>query len=156
MAIFGGSKKLTSLFAASALALAAGGSVNAATIDFEATPVGIYSSLTFGALTFTYTGGNLKFDVSDASPGAPIDKHNLISFFQNPGAAPFRATFAGGASSFKIGVGDFDADEDHAHLRAFSAANVLLASADYINPAAKNGGDFMTVTSATPDRKSVV
>jgi len=68
----------------------------------------------------------------------------------NPGAAPFKVTFAGGASMFKIGVGDYNADEDHTHLRAWSASDVLLASADYDNPDWKYGGDFMTVSSATP------
>ncbi|MCB2022945.1 MAG: PEP-CTERM sorting domain-containing protein [Burkholderiaceae bacterium] len=50
---------------------------------------------------------------------------------------------------FKIGVGDYNADEDHTHLRAWSASDVLLASADYDNPASTYGGDYMMVSSAT-------
>ena len=143
--------KIASVLAMSALALAASGNANAVSIDFEATATGTYSSLTIGAATITYTGGNGKFDVVDSgSPGAPISKNSLISYFANPGAAPFKVAIAGGASTFKVGVGDYDADEDHAHLRAYSAANVLLASADYINPLPTYGGDYMSVSSASP------
>ncbi len=70
--------KLAYLFTASALALAASGA-GAATIDFNATPTGNYSSLTFGDATITYTGGTGTFDVTDASPGAPIDGRSIIS-----------------------------------------------------------------------------
>ena len=42
------------------------------------------------------------------------------------------------------------ADEDYTHLRAWSASDVLLASADYVNPESTYGGDYMMVSSATP------
>ena len=35
-----------------------------------------------------------------------------ISFFENPGDAPFRLDFVGGASSVSIDVGDFGSDAD--------------------------------------------
>jgi hypothetical protein len=134
----------------SALALAASGAASAGGFDFNSTPTGTYSSLTDGTATITFTGGTGKFDVADASPGWPIDGRAIISYFANPGSDPFKVTFAGGASMFKIGVGDYDADEDHTHLRAWSASDVLLASADYDNPAPNYGGDYMMVSSATP------
>ena len=130
--------------------LGATGSSLAAAIDFESTPTGVYSSLTYGAATITFTAGTGQFNVDDQTPGPPISGHNIISFFQNPGAGHFKTTIAGGANSFKIGVGDFDADEDHAHLRAFDSSGNLLDSADYINPAATFGGDYLSVASATP------
>ena len=139
--------KLASLFAASALALVAS-AAGAATIDFEATPTGTYSSLAIGDVTFTFTGGNGDFDVVDSGdPGAPIAGHALISFFQNPGAEPFMATFANGASAFTIGVGDFGADEDNDYLEAYDASGNLLDSDYYFNPAGNYGGGYLTVSS---------
>lgn len=142
--------KLTTLLSMSALALAASGAASAATIDFNSTPVGTYSSLTDGTATITYTGGTGLFQVVDADPGWPIDGRAIISFFDNPGMEPFKVSFAGGVSMFTIGVGDYNSDEDHTHLRAWSASDVLLASADYDNPASTYGGDYMMVSSATP------
>ena len=131
-------------------ALGAAGSAMAVTIDFESTPTGGYSVLNYGPVVIEFLAGRGNFQVVDATPGAPISGHNLISYFDTPGSGHFRATIAGGASTFKIGVGDYDADEDHAHLRAFDSGGNLLSSADYINPAPKYGGDYLTVSSATP------
>lgn len=141
--------KLASLFAASALALAAAGA-SAATIDFNATPTGTYSSLVFGAATITFTEGTGMFDVVDADPGAPVDGRSIISFFQNPGTGAFRVDLAGGASSFTIGVGDYGADQDNDYLEAYSASGDLLDSDYHFNPADNYGGGFLTVTSGEP------
>lgn len=129
--------------------VAVAGSLGASTIDFEGVSLGTKSSLLFPDVTITYTGGNGNFDVVDASPGPPISGHSLLSFFDNPGPSPFRATFnILGVRMFQIGVGDFDADEDHTHLAVYSAGNVLLGSADYINPASTFGGDYLTVNTS--------
>ncbi len=134
-----------------ALALAMTGNAQALTTDFESTPLGNYSSLTFGTATITYTGGTGAFQVVSANPGAPISGHALLSYNINPGPAPFRVDFSGGgASAFSIGVGDYNADADDTHLRAYSASDVLLASDDYLNPSSKNGGDYLSVSSSSP------
>ena len=142
--------KFAPLVSACAIALGASGAASAAGFDFNSTPTGTYSSLTDGTATITYTGGSGLFQVGDWAPGWPLDGRSMTAYYDNPGDAPFKVTFAGGASMFKIGVGDYNADEDHTHLRAWSASDVLLASADYDNPASTYGGDYMTVASATP------
>jgi hypothetical protein len=141
--------KLATLFAASALALAASGA-SAATIDFNSTPTGNYSSLTFGDATITYTGGTGTFTVTDASPGAPIDGRAIISSIANGYSTdPFKVSFSGGVSSFMVGVGDYGSDEDHSYLSAWSASHVLLDSDYHYNPAGNSGGGFLSVSSAT-------
>lgn len=118
-------------------------------IDFDSTATGTYSSLTFGAVTITFLDGTGMFDVASATPGPPISGGTLISWFTNPGTGAFQATFAGGASSVSIGMGDFNADEDEGNMRAYDAANNLLDT-DYLFVAAPvYGGGTMTVTSST-------
>jgi hypothetical protein len=127
------------------------GSSFAATIDFDTTATGTYSSLTFPDVVITYTGGTGFFDVTSANPGPPISGNSLISYFQNPGSAPFKATFLiGGVTSFSIGVGDFNADVDNDYLQAYDADSNLLASDYYQNPATTYGGGFLSVTTAQP------
>lgn len=130
-------------------ALGTAGSAMAVTIDFESTPTGNYSVLNYGPVAITFLDGNGKFDVSNATPGPPISQHNLISFFTNAGSGSFQATFAGGASSVSIGMGDFNADDDEGHLRAYDAANNLLASDYLFVAAAVSGGGTLTVSSST-------
>lgn len=142
--------KISPMVAACALALAASGTANAAGFDFNSTPVGTYSSLTDGTATITYTGGTGLFQVVNWEPGSPLDGNNITSFYDNPGAAPFKVTFVGGASMFQIGVGDYGADEDNTHLAAWSAADVLLDSDYFYNPADNSGGGYLSVSSATP------
>lgn len=122
----------------------------AATIDFESTPTGSYNSLVFPDVTITYTGGTGFFDVTSANPGSAVSGHTLISFFQNPGPAPFRADFNVPVMSVQIAVGDFGADEDNSFMQAFSAANVLLDAGSFTNPAGNFGGGVINVSSATP------
>jgi PEP-CTERM motif len=131
-------------------AFAAVSSAHAVLIDFESVATGTTSSVTTQGVTFTFTAGNGNFDVGNASPGFPIAGHNLISFFANPGDGAFKATMAGGFSSFSIGMGDFNQDDDEGHLRAFDANGALLASDDILVPASVNGGAMLTVSSATP------
>lgn len=140
--------KIASIVAA--CALAASGAANAGGFDFNATPVGIYTSLSDGFATITYTGGTGKFQVVSWSPGAPLDGNNITAYYDNPGAAPFKVAFAGGASTFKIGVGDYGMDEDNTHLRAWSASDVLLDSAFFYNPPGHFGGGYLSVSSASP------
>lgn len=122
---------------------------SATTIDFESFAPGTYSSLSTADFTITYTGGTGTFDVVSASPGAPIVDHALISFFKNPGSAPFKVAFSTPVSSFSIGVGDFNADEDNTFLEAYSASSTLLDSDTYVNPASMFGGGFLLATSST-------
>lgn len=132
-----------------AIALGTSGSAMATTIDFEGTATGSYSSLTYGSVTISFLGGNGVFQVGNATPGAPISGHNLISFFDNPGTDSFQAVFAGGASSVSIGMGDFNADDDEGHLRAYDSANNLL-DFDYIFvPSSVFGGATLTVSSGS-------
>ena len=133
-----------------AIALGTGGSAMASTtIDFESTATGTYTSLVYGAVTISFLDGNHSFDVDNQTPGPPISQHNLISYFQNPGAGSFQAIFAGGASSVSIGMGDFNQDDDEGNLRAYDTANNLLDTAFILVPASVFGGATMTVSSNT-------
>jgi hypothetical protein len=141
---------LTKLALALGVALGTAGSALAATvIDFESTPTGTYSSLVYGPVTISFLAGSGTFNVDNQTPGPPISQHNLISFFTNPGSGSFQATFTGGASSVSIGMGDYNADDDEGHLRAYDAANNLLASDIILVPASVNGGATLTVSSST-------
>lgn len=130
-------------------ALGTAGSAMAVTIDFESTPTGTYSVLNYGPVAITFLAGSGSFNVDNQTPGPPISKHNLISYFTNPGTGSFQATFAGGASSVSIGMGDFNADDDEGHLRAYDAANNLLASDYLFVPSNVYGGGTLTVSSST-------
>ena len=141
--------KLSRVALAAAAAIAAG-SASAGVIDFESVATGTYSSVTDSGVTFTFTTGSGLFDVGSASPGAPISGNNLISYFQNPGAGAFKATMAGGFSSFSIGMGDYNADDDEGHLEAYDASGGLLDSDSLLVSPATYGGGMMTVSSATP------
>ena len=139
-----------SLVAIASMALLAGGAATAGTSTFEDVATGVYSSVVSGGVTYTFTAGTGMFNVDSQSPGAPISAHNLISFFQNAGSGAFKATMAGGFSSFSIGMGDFNADDDIGHLEAYDASNNLLASDMIVVAPSVFGGGTMTVSSATP------
>lgn len=122
----------------------------AVTIDFDSTPIGIYNLLTFPGVSITYTGGSGAFDVTNQVPGPPISGHSLISYFQIESAAPFRADFDVPVSSVSIGVGDYNDDEDHSYLAAYSAGDILLDSDYFFNLPTTYGGGTLSVASATP------
>src|SRR5688500_575544 len=103
---------INKLALALAIALGTAGSAAATTIDFESTAVGDYTTLVYGDVTISFLGGDGHFNVDNQTPGPPVSGHNLISFFDNPGAGSFQALFANGASSVSIGFGDFNADDD--------------------------------------------
>jgi hypothetical protein len=138
--------KASALLAGIVAALALPAKAATTTIDFESTPVGIYSFLSFGTATITFTGGTGTFNVDNQTPGPPVSGHNLISYFQNSGSAPFNVSFSSLINSFTIGSGDFNADDDDVHLTAFDSANNIVDSASYINPPSTFGGSFLTVT----------
>lgn len=136
--------------AIAAAAVLASGAATAGVIDFNAVPAGTYSSVTEQGVTFTFTGGTGMFDVTPADPGWPISGNALISYFQDPdSAAPFKATMAGGFSSFAIGCGDYNADDDECHLEAYDAlGNLLDSDYLYVDPATFGGG-MLSVSSAS-------
>lgn len=140
-----------SLSAIAAAAVFASGAATAGVIDFESVPTGIYSSVTDQGVTFTFTGGTGDFDVTQSgSPGWPISGNALLSYWQNPGADPFKATMAGGFSSFAIGGGDYNQDDDEYHLEAYDSFGNLLDS-DYLYvDSSVYGGGMLSVSSATP------
>lgn len=131
-------------------ALAAAMPASAVTIDFESVALGVTTSVTTQGVTFTFLDGTGEFRVEDASPGAPVSGHSLISFFENPGPGSFRASRVGGFSAFSIGCGDFGADDDTCQLSAFDAAGNLLDQDSYFVPAGVFGGGTLSVSSATP------
>ena len=133
-----------------AIALGTSGSATATTIDFETTATGSYTSLVYGPVTISFLDGSGAFNVDNQTPGPPVSGHNLISYFTNPGIGSFQATFAGGATSVSIGMGDFSADDDEGHLRAYDASNNLLDSDFILVPASVFGGATLTVSSGTP------
>lgn len=117
--------------------------------NFNGQTPGIYTSVVDGGVTYTYLGGDGRFNVEAASPGVPIDGNALISFRQNPGPAAFKATMAAGFSSFSIGCGDFGADDDNCVLEAYDINDVLLDSDTFSIPASSLVGGTMTVASAS-------
>lgn len=123
------------------------GVANAGIIDFESTPTGTYSSLSFnsGEATLTFIGGTGQFDIVDASPGAPISGQAAISYFANPGTSPFQLSFATPTSYVQVGVGDYNGDEDNTYMQAFDALDNLIGSTSYYNPAPTLGGGFLTI-----------
>ncbi len=125
------------------------GAASAAPIDFESVATGTYNSLTTEGVTFTFTAGNGNFRVETASPGAPIAGKSLISYRDNEGEGNFRASTAGGFSSFSIGCGDFGADDDVCILEAFDSLNNLLDSDSYTIPAGSSTGGTLSVSSST-------
>jgi hypothetical protein len=132
------------------VALMVPGAALATTIDFESTALGTYSSLSFGPVTITFLAGTGSFEVQNQTPDPPPSGHVLISYFTNPGPGSFQATFAGGASSVSIGVGDYSpSDSDFVHLRAYDAANNLLDTDDFLIPGT-GPGTTLVVSSATP------
>jgi len=138
-----------------ALALAivlgtAGSAMAATTIDFESTPTGAYSGLTFGDVSISFLAGTGTFEVQNQNPGPPVSGHVLISYFTNPGPGAFQATFAGGANTVSIGVNDYGADDDEVHLRAYDSLDNLLDSAFFLIPPVLGSGTTLTVSSSTP------
>lgn len=123
----------------------------AATIDFESTALGNYSSLTFGTVTIEFLAGTGTFDVQNQNPGGPLGGHVLMSYFTNAGEGSFEATFGGtGVSSVSISVGDYaPSDVDETHLRAYDQFNNLLDTDFYLIPASGPNGT-LTVSSLTP------
>lgn len=124
---------------------------NATIIDFESVSVGTYSSLAYSDLTITYSGGNGNFSVAVANPGDPISGNSLLSYYDNPGAAPFLVTFNNNTNvtNFSIGVGDYNQDEDNTNLKAYDAFWNLLGSDYYLNPSSTFGGSTMSISSNT-------
>ena len=122
----------------------------AATIDFESASVGTYSSLTIGAVSFSFLGGNGNFQViNSGSPGFPISTNSLLSFIDNPGSGAFKAVIAGGASSVSVGLGDFNQDTDQGHLTAYDSSDNVLGTDSFFNLASTSGGGMMTVSSSS-------
>jgi hypothetical protein len=131
------SKFLTAAIVAAGLALTPA-SARAGVITFESTPTGVYGSLTILDATFSFLGGNLKFDVGNAgATGAPeVSNHALVSYFQNvDNAGLFRVDFSVPVFSVQLGVGDFGEDADTVTLKAYTAANVLLQTVTTTIPA---------------------
>lgn len=134
-----------------ALTLGTAGSAMAATIDFESTAVGTYTGLTYGDVAISFLDGSGAFEVQDqgTGPDAPVSGHVLISYFTNPGAGAFQATFAGGASAVSISVADYSpSDVDEVHLRAYDAFDNLLDTAFFLIPTG-GPGTTLSVSSAT-------
>lgn len=138
--------RLTTVCAAAAMSVPA---AFAGISDFNGQTPGTYTSVVDGGVTYTYLGGDGRFDVEAASPGTPIDGNALISFRQNPGSAPFKATMASGFSSFSIGCGDFGADDDTCVLEAYDVNDVLLDTDTFNVPASSSIGGTMSVSSAS-------
>ncbi len=140
-------KRFVVPFALSVAALASSGVAKASLIDFESTPLGTYSSLSFnsGEAVLTFLGGDGLFDIGTGSPGFPIDGRNAISFFTNPGPSPFQLDFFAATNYVQVGVGDFNTDVDNTFMDAFDSGGNLIGSASYVNPLETNGGGFLTI-----------
>ena len=124
------------------------GAGEAALLDFESTPIGTYTSLTFADLTITAAGKS--FQVYDGTPGPPISGHTLVTWYNQETMTPLTATFSiSDVYSFSIGVGDWNQDVDNTFLEVYDAGNNLIGSDSYVNPASTYGGDYLSVTTST-------
>ncbi|HJT42665.1 MAG TPA: PEP-CTERM sorting domain-containing protein [Rhizomicrobium sp.] len=146
--------RLNSLLASvavAALTMLGASGASAAVIDFESTALGTYSSLPFGGVTISFTGGSGNFEVQSQTPDLPPTGHVLISYFTNPGSSPFQASFSAlGITSVSIDVSDYSvSDVDDVHLEAYDAANVLLGSDAFLIPAS-GPGTTLSVSTASP------
>lgn len=123
----------------------------AAVINFDSTAPGSYSVLNYGPVSITYGGGSGTFEVTGGTPNDGFaDGNALLSWFTNPGPAPFIVTFAGGTSSVSISVTDFvPSDDDLVFLEAYSAADVLLDSDTFLIPES-GPGRVLSVSSIVP------
>lgn len=138
-----------SLAALAACGIASSASA-ATTIDFDSTPTGTYSLLTFGSVNITFLAGDGTFNVSNDTPDLPVSGHSLLSFFTNPGSGSFQATFAGGVSSVSIDVSDYSpSDDDEPSLYAYDSVGTLLDSDSILIPGGGPGGT-LSVSSLTP------
>lgn len=147
-------KEFFSRIAPAALLLSAALAVpaQAAVIDFESTPIGTYSNLAIGAAAITFTAGNGQFQVVSASPGAPINSHALISYFNNPGPGAFEVNFSSMINSFSLGYGDYTpSDVDQIHMIAYDALNNVVDTFNINNPG-NNVGGIGTLTGANITR----
>ena len=120
-------------------------SASAVTIDFEATPTGTYSLLSYGDVDISFLAGTGLFEVQNQTPDPPPTGHVLISFFTNPGSGSFQALFGGGGASFvSIDVSDYSpSDDDETHLRAYDASGNLLDSDFLLIPTGGPGGTLI-------------
>jgi hypothetical protein len=153
-----GGNNMRKVFVFSLCLLVAGflGTAGAAVIDFDSTPTGIYSSLNYGDVIITYTGGNNLFEVvwinSGGPPIPPISGNALLSDWQNfKNPAPFLATFTiGNVFSFSIAGGDYNGDVDYTYLQVYDSSNNLLGKDSLTIAGPVYGGGFLSVSTTTP------
>lgn len=122
------------LAALAATALCATGA-QATIIDFNTAPDAV-ASYTISGVTFTAEGGGTLYSTTFGP--TPNGTRGLIAQ-GNSAFVPTRATFAGGATSVSIDLGDFNSDADALFLWLYDAGNVLLASASANIPASFTG-----------------
>lgn len=115
------------------------------TIGFEVNPAGPVPSYTESGVTFTPVAPGTILDVFTLSFGRGI-------IGANPDYQPIRADIAGGASSVIVRLGDDSGDTDDIFLRAYDAANALLASDGAFLP----GTGVVTLSVSAPNIAYVV
>ena len=130
--------------------LGTAGSAMATTIDFESVVSGYLLVADLRSRSGQFPGRQRQLRGAKSNAGRAPQRAHADRYFQNPGSGSFQATFAGGVSSVSIDLGDYSpSDDDEGHLRAYDAANNLLASDFFLVPASGPGGT-LTVSSITP------
>lgn len=134
---------LRHLFMAGAVASLGVARADAAVIDFEAFPVGLFASHTEQGVTFTASGGGGLI----SRTGTPNGTQGLLE--THSPRLELRADIAGGASFVAVDLGDFNADPDTIFLEIFNAGNVSLGFASLLIDAAS--ADMWTLSLSAPD-----
>ncbi len=121
--------RLHSLAAAAALALSAFGS-QATTIDFDTGTEGASVGTFYPGLSFT--GAKFASNYSLLGASEPLGIFSTSGDASWTSANPIVIAFAGGASSFSIGV--LDLGENGFTVEAYNASNVLIGSDTKFGP----------------------
>ncbi len=120
-------------------------------IDFEDIAAGEYASIVYPGVTFTnnFTNDMDKLTVWTYPPGPPLSGHCVLGPVSHNYNEWYKATFSVALVRFvSVDMGDYNADADHLYLKAYDAADNLLATDYQINAATTNGGLTLSVSTS--------
>jgi PEP-CTERM motif len=152
-------RKFLVVFCAMILAIGMVDHAGAATIDFQSVDWGthqmFYGPLDFGDFELTTESyaivvTDIRSDVT-FTPAGLLSGHAITTPLDAPSSPlAFIATFSlANVNFFEIAVGDFGGDEDYFYLQAYDAADHLIGSDSYTNPADTTGGSFLSVSTTS-------
>ncbi len=121
-----------------------------ALITFEDQTAGTsHSSLVYPNVTFTNTNALISLFIQNPAPGPQLFNNCVLGYNGSSNTQWQQATFSSNVAVHLVTVamGDFDQDLDTFVLNAYDSFNNLLDSDTKFNPAATNGGPFLSVAS---------